>query len=121
MTSGSTRDDTAPARDATCAGETWEVNLPILGGWVRVTVRGYLDGPSRTKQRVDDEAKHGRQTAGLVAPGKKAKSKKQEKAETLPPGSWTLRGGWRIDPPMLHGARSPWGWIIDDGSPQWRR
>lgn len=117
-----TRDESAPARDATSNGQVWEVNLPILGGWVRVTVRGYLDGPSRTKQRVDDETKMGRLSHGLTAPDKrKKKTKKQLKEEAPAPGTWSLLGAWKIDPPMLHGCRAPWGWIVDSGQAQWRR
>jgi hypothetical protein len=120
-----TRDESAPSRDASCAGERWDVLLPILGHrWVTVTVRGYVDGPTRTRDRISDEGRLGRLTAGLVAPNAKPKkkTKKQQKAEEpLPAGSWSLQGAWKIDPPMLHGAKAPWGWIVDSGDATWRR
>ncbi len=129
IASGSpTRDDTAPSRDASCAGEQWDVSLPVFSsGWVRVTVRGYVDGPTRTRERIADEARLGRLTQGLAAPNapgkaKKKKTKKQQKEEDpLPAGSWSLRGAWQIDRPTLHGVKAPWGWIVDSGEATWRR
>lgn len=115
-----------PARSLGCRGETWEVNLPILGGWTRVVLRGYVDGATRTKARLMDDARRGVGSNGLVVPGEQGKAKgksarevgAEEKAVS---GSWSLRGIWEVETIYKHGAPMPWGGIVDNGEATWRR
>lgn len=107
-----------PNRGPGCEGETWWLNHPMWGGWVQVTLTGFLNARARTLARTRYEKQIGRTTKGLVVPT--AKGAKPKKAGT---GSWSLKGGWRIEQPThnVHGVRLPWSMVLDSGVAEWSR